>query len=111
MYAVVELGGKQFRVSEKDTLIVPTMDAQVGDKVTVDRVLLVDKNGKVTVGTPHVEGASVEVKVLDHVKGEKLTVFKKRRRKGYRVSRGHRQGYTQVSVEKVKMASSRSKKK
>jgi large subunit ribosomal protein L21 len=110
MYAVVELGGKQFRVSEEDTLFVPTIDAAVGDKVKIDRVLLVDRKGKVSVGTPHVAGASVEIKVLDHVKGDKLTVFKKRRRKGYRVTTGHRQGYTQISVEKVKMASSRSKK-
>ncbi|MEM6286907.1 MAG: 50S ribosomal protein L21, partial [Bacteroidota bacterium] len=91
MYAIVEIGGKQFKVAKDDRLYVPRLQAEVGDAVTFDRVLLVSGDDGVSVGTPTVEGASVTATVLDHVKGDKIIVFKKKRRKGYRVKNGHRQ--------------------
>ena len=98
MYAIVEIGGKQFKVAEGDRLYVPRMQDEVGANVTFDRVLLVSGDDGVTVGTPTVGGASVAAEVLDHVKGDKIIVFKKKRRKGYRVKNGHRQPYTQVKI-------------
>ncbi|MEM1271423.1 MAG: 50S ribosomal protein L21 [Bacteroidota bacterium] len=101
MYAIVEIAGKQFRVAESDTLYVPRLKAEAGDTVTFDRVLLTASGDDVTVGAPTVEGASVEAKVLDHVKADKVIVFRKKRRKGFRVKRGHRQPYTQISISSL----------
>ena len=101
MYAIVDIAGKQYRVQADDMLYVPRLRAEVGDEVTFDRVLLVSDGDSVQVGTPVVDGATVEAKVLDHVKGDKVIVFKKKRRKGYRVKNGHRQPYTQISVTRV----------
>ncbi|MEM8600579.1 MAG: 50S ribosomal protein L21 [Bacteroidota bacterium] len=98
MYAIVEIAGKQFKVEEDATLYVPRLNAEIGDEVTFDRVLLTSGDG-VAVGTPTVEGASVTAEVLDHVKGDKIIVFKKKRRKGYRVKNGHRQPYTQIAIK------------
>jgi large subunit ribosomal protein L21 len=101
MYAIVDVKDKQFKVQEDDTLYVPYhADAEPDDELTLDRVLLVsDGDGTVSVGTPTVEGATVTARVLDHVKGDKVLVFKKKRRKRYRVKRGHRQQYTQLRIE------------
>ncbi len=101
MYAVVEIAGKQYRVAEKDTIVVPTLKEKAGTKVTFERVLLLSLEDKVTVGHPVVAGASVEATVLEPVKGEKLLVFKKKRRKGFRVKRGHRQAYSQVQITRI----------
>ena len=98
MYAIVEIGGKQFKVAEGDRLYVPRLKDDVGADVTFDRVLLVSGDDGVTVGAPTVGGASVSAEVLDHVKGDKVIVFKKKRRKGYRVKNGHRQPYTQIKI-------------
>ena len=98
MYAIVEIGGKQFKVAKDDRLYVPRLQAEVGDSVTFDRVLLVSGDDGVTVGAPTVDGASVAAEVVDHVKGDKVIVFKKKRRKGYRVKNGHRQPYTQIKI-------------
>ncbi len=99
MYAIVEIKGKQFKVREEDKLFVPLMDdVGVDDTVTFDRVLLLGSEDAVEVGTPTVAGASVEARVLAHVKADKVLVFKKKRRKRYRVTRGHRQRYTQIQV-------------
>lgn len=101
MYAVVDVKDKQFKVRDGDTLYVPFhSDTEAGQELTLDRVLLVsDGEGDVTLGTPTVEGASVSARVLEHVKGDKVIVFKKKRRKRYRVKRGHRQQYTQIEIE------------
>lgn len=101
MYAIVDVKDKQFKVQEDDTLYVPYhSEAEVDDELTLDRVLLLsDGDGDVTLGTPTVEGATVTARVLDHVKGDKVIVFKKKRRKRYRVKRGHRQQYTQLQIE------------
>lgn len=98
MYAIVEIAGKQFKVEQDAKLYVPRLNAKIGDEVTFDRVLLTSGDG-VAVGTPTVEGASVTAEVLDHVKGDKIIVFKKKRRKGYRVKNGHRQPYTQIAIK------------
>lgn len=97
MYAIVEISGKQFKVRKDDTLYVPRQQAEVGEELTLERVLLVSGE-EVLVGTPTVEGATVTATVLDHVRGDKVIVFKKKRRKGYRVKRGHRQPYTRIGI-------------
>ena len=103
MYAIVDVKDKQFKVHEDDTLYVPYhSDAEADQELTLDRVLLVsDGNGDVTIGTPTVEDASVTARVVEHVKGDKVIVFKKKRRKRYRVKRGHRQQYTQIQIESL----------
>ena len=101
MYAIVEIAGKQFKVAEGDRLYVPRLKDDVGADVTFDRVLLTSGDAGVSVGAPTVEGASVTASVLAHVKGDKIIVFKKKRRKGYRVKIGHRQGYTALRIDKI----------
>ena len=104
MYAIVEIAGKQFKVQAEDTLYVPHLQADAGDELTFDRVLLVAEDGDVKLGTPLVEDASITAKVLEHVKGDKITVFKKKRRKRYKVKQGHRQQYTQIQVSDLSSA-------
>ena len=101
MYAVVEIAGKQFKVAQNDKIHVPTLKEKVGATVSFDKVLLLGDEKETNVGNPVVAGASVEATVLDHPKGDKVIVFKKKKRKGYRVKRGHRQGYTQVQITKI----------
>ena len=98
MYAIVEIGGKQFKVRENDTIHVPRLQADVEDTVTFDRVLLVVNNGSTQVGTPVVDGASISATVEEHVRAGKVIVFKKKRRKRYKVTRGHRQQYSRVKI-------------
>lgn len=102
MYAIVNIAGKQYRVGENDKIFVPRLSEEVGKKVKLDEVLLVSKDGSVSVGTPHVKGAAVDAKVVEHVKADKVVVFKKKRRKGYRVKNGHRQPLTQIEITKIK---------
>ena len=104
MYAIVEIAGKQFRVQESDKLYVPHLQADADETVTFDRVLLTADDGDIRVGTPTVDGAAVTARVLDHVKADKVIVFKKKRRKRYNVKRGHRQQYTQIQVESLDVA-------
>ena len=101
MYAIVDISDKQFKVRDGETLYVPHQrEAEADDLLTFERVLLVsDEDGDVTVGTPTVEDASVTARVTEHVKGDKVIVFKKKRRKRYRKKKGHRQQYTQIRVE------------
>ena len=101
MYAVVEIAGKQFTVDAEAKLTVPKLDVKVGDKVKLEKVLLLSGKDGIKIGTPTVNGAAVEAKVLAHVRGDTVTVFKKKRRKGYRVKRGHRQPYTQIEITKI----------
>ncbi len=101
MYAVLEIAGKQFKVANSDKLRVPSLKAEIGNTVTFEKVLLVGDNGSTKVGNPTVEGARVEAKILGHGKDERVIVFKKKRRKGYRVKRGHRQGYTEIEISKI----------
>ena len=102
MYAIVDIAGKQYRVDENRKIFVPLMDVEVGKKVKFEDVLLVSNDGAISVGSPHVKGATVSATVVDHVKADKVIVFKKKRRKGYRVKNGHRQPYTQIEITKIK---------
>ena len=101
MYAIVEIAGQQFKVEKDQQIFVHRLDEKEGAKVEFDNVLLIDNNGKVNVGAPAISGAKVTVKVLDHVKGDKVVVFKKKRRKGYRVKNGHRQAFTQIEIQSI----------
>ncbi len=101
MYAIVEIAGQQFKVENEKKLFVHQLKATEGDSVDFDKVLLVDNDGKVAVGTPTVKGAKVTAKVLEHVKGDKVLVFKKKRRKGYKNLNGHRQQFTQIQIENI----------
>jgi len=101
MYAIVEIAGQQFKVEKDKKLFVHHLDVEVGTSVDFEKVLLVDNDGKVAVGTPTVKGAKITAKVLDHVKGEKVLVFKKKRRKTYQKMNGHRQQFTQIQVETI----------
>ncbi len=102
MYAIVEIAGQQFKVEKDQRVFVHRLDAAEGDKLTFDRVLLVDNGGKINVGAPAIEGASVNASVNRHVKGDKVIIFKKKRRKGYRVKNGHRQSFTEITINSIK---------
>lgn len=101
MYAIVEIAGQQFKVEEGQTHFVHRLEANEGDKVSFDRVLLVDNAGSVTVGTPTVSGTAVSATVLSHEKGDKVIVFKKKRRKGYKKKNGHRQSFTKIQIDAI----------
>lgn len=110
MYAIVEIGGHQYKVAEQDVLFVDKQNAE-GDELTFDRVLLVKgEGGDVQVGTPVVEGASVTAKLLDTVKSDKVLVFKKKRRKGYQTLNGHRQVKSQIQIESISLNGAAPKK-
>lgn len=101
MYAIVKIGGHQYKVAEDQTIYVNRLSSD-DEKITLDEVLLVkDGEGTVSIGTPFVEGAKVEAKIVEHLKADKVMVFKKKRRKGYRVKNGHRQAITQLQIEKI----------
>ena len=101
MYAIVEIAGQQFKVEKDQQIFVHRLDEKEGAKVEFDNVLLIDNNGKINVGAPAISGAKVTAKVLDHMKGDKVVVFKKKRRKGYRVKNGHRQAFTQIEIQSI----------
>jgi large subunit ribosomal protein L21 len=102
MYAIVEISGHQYKVAKNDVIYVDKQKAEEDKKITLDRVLLTsDGKGKVQIGTPVLEKAKVSAKVMDHIKGDKIVVFKKKRRKGYQVRRGHRRHLTRLLIEKI----------
>ena len=101
MYAIVEIAGQQFKVSKDLKVYVHRLSNEEGSKVSFDKVLLLDDAGTITLGAPAIEGASVEAKVLQHLKGDKVIVFKKKRRKGYKKRNGHRQYLTQIVIESI----------
>ena len=101
MYAIVEISGRQFKVEKKQKLFVNRLDAQEGKKVSFDNVLMVNDGTKFSVGTPNVSGAQVDAKVLKHLKSDKVIVFKKKRRKGYKVRNGHRQAITEIEISDI----------
>ncbi len=101
MYAIVKIGGHQYKVAENQTVFVNRLSSD-DDKVTIEDVLLVkDDKGNVKIGKPTVSGATVEASIVDHIKADKVIVFKKKRRKGYKVKNGHRQSITQLKIEKI----------
>ena len=101
MYVIVEIAGHQFKVEKGRKLYVNRLQGDEGSSVSFDKVLLTDNDGQVKVGTPVVEGAAVKAKILRHLKDDKVLVFKKKRRKGYKVKNGHRQFLTQILVEDI----------
>jgi large subunit ribosomal protein L21 len=101
MYAVFRTGGKQFRAEPGGLLKIPALDADAGDAVSFDEVLMASSDGEVSVGTPLVEGAAVRAEVVSHGRHDKVIVFKRKRRKGYRRKQGHRQDYTEIRVDEI----------
>jgi large subunit ribosomal protein L21 len=101
MYAIIETGGKQYRVQEGDVVFIEKLAADAGSQVTFDKVLAVSKENEVSFGNPLVSGANVVGKILDHGKSKKIIVFKYKPKKGYRRKQGHRQPYTKVQIEKI----------
>jgi len=101
MYAVIEVGGKQYRVSEGETIEVERLPLEVGESLTIDRVLLLGGDGQLKVGTPTVEGAKVEARVTEHGQGRKVIVFKFKRHSPYKRKHGHRQEYTRLAIESI----------
>jgi len=101
MYAVVEIAGRQYKVAANDRVNIPLTGEQPGTKLSFERVLLVGDEKKVTVGNPTVSGARVQATILEHGREDKVIVFKKKKRKGYRVTKGHRQGYTRVEINGI----------
>lgn len=102
MYGIVEIKGHQFKLEENKYVYVPSLNLDKGSSVIFDKVLLISNNGKVSVGAPCIEGATVHGKVLQDVRADKVIVFKKKRRKGYKKKQGHRQDYTKVFIETIK---------
>ncbi|MFC4600398.1 50S ribosomal protein L21 [Cohnella hongkongensis] len=102
MYAIIQTGGKQYKVQAGDVIFVEKLSANAGDSVTFDHVLAVSKDGGLTTGAPTVAGAAVIGKVEQHVKGEKIIVFKYKPKKNYKRKQGHRQPYTKVTIESIK---------
>jgi len=101
MYAIVEIAGQQFKVQKNDEIFVHRMDVEPGTKVEFKEVLLVDNNGTVSIGKPHVEDSKVSGKVLEHARGDKVIVFKKKRRKGFQKETGHRQDFSKILIESI----------
>ncbi|HMM72910.1 MAG TPA: 50S ribosomal protein L21 [Rhodocyclaceae bacterium] len=104
MYAVIQTGGKQYRVAAGDKLKVETLPAEVGAQITLDRVLAVGNGGELKVGAPLLSGATVQATVLAHGRHDKVTIFKMRRRKHYQRHQGHRQNYTEIRIEQISAA-------
>lgn len=101
MYAIVEIAGQQFKVSKDQKIFVHRQEGEVGDKLSFDKVYLLDDETNINVGTPVVAGASVGASIVSHVRGDKVLIFKKKRRKGYQKLNGHRQDFTQILIENI----------
>lgn len=101
MYAIVNIAGQQFKVVKDQHLFVHRLQGDEGASIEFDNVLLVDNGGKITVGTPSVNGAKISAKIMSHLKGDKVIVFKKKRRKGYKKKNGHRQSFTKIKIENI----------
>ena len=101
MYAVIETGGKQYRVTEGDVINVEKLDAEAGKDLTIAEVLVVEKDGEIRVGAPYVDGASVKAEVLEHGKGKKVVIYKYKAKKDSKKKQGHRQPYTQLQIKSI----------
>ena len=110
MYAIVDIAGQQFKVEKGQKLFVHRLEVEEGKKVSFDKVLLIDTGNKVSVGDPVIKSASVDAKVISHMKGDKVLVFKKKRRKGYQKLNGHRQYLTQIQIEAISEKGATAKK-
>lgn len=101
MYAIVDIAGQQFKIEKDKQIYVHRLEGNEGDNVTFNKVMLIDNDSKVNVGTPFVEGASVTAKIVSHLKGDKVIVFKKKRRKSYQKENGHRQFFSKILIEEI----------
>jgi len=101
MYAIVEIAGQQFKVEKNDEIFVHQLEGEPGTVVEFDKVLLIDNNGKINVGKPLVDGSKISGKILEHVRGDKVVIFKKIRRKGYQKESGHRQNFSKILIENI----------
>ena len=101
MYAIVDIAGQQFKVEKDQKVFVHRQEGEVGAELSFEKVLLVDNDGKITLGKPEVKNAKVTAKILSHVKGDKVIIFKTNRRKGYKLKRGHRQSFTQIQIDEI----------
>ena len=101
MYAIVDIAGQQFKVEAGKQIFVNRQAAEVGEALSFDKVLLLDNEGDVKVGAPYIDGAAVKATVVEHCKGDKLIIFKKKRRKGYQKKNGHRQYLTKLQIEGI----------
>ena len=111
MYAIVEIAGKQFKVEKDQKLYVHRLKEDEGKKVTFDKILMIDNKDKISLGKPLISGAKVGAKILKHLKADKIIVFKKKRRKGYRVKNGHRQLLTQIQISDISLSGAKKEKK
>jgi large subunit ribosomal protein L21 len=102
MYAVVEIAGQQFKVQKDQKIFVHRLAAEAGQKLEFDRVLLIDNGGQISLGAPAIEGAKITAEVVEHVKGDKIIIFRKKRRKGYKKKNGHRQSFTSIVISDIK---------
>jgi large subunit ribosomal protein L21 len=103
MYAIVEIAGQQFKIEKDQKIFVHRLKAEEGSQINFDRVMLVDNDGSIKVGAPTIEGATVSATVLNHLKGEKVLIFKKKRRKGYQTMNGHRQYLTSIKIDDIQI--------
>ena len=109
MYAIVEIAGQQFKVAKDQKVYVHRLQEEEGASVSFDKVLLVGDNGTITIGAPAIEGAEVTAKILGHLQGDKVIVFKKKRRKGFRKKNGHRQTLTEIQIEGISASGAKKK--
>jgi len=103
MYAIVEVGNQQFKVAKDDVILTPKIAGEAGNTVALDRVMLIADDNSVKVGNPTIEGAQVKASIVNFARGKKVIVFKKKRKKGYKVKKGHRQDYTRLKIEDIVM--------
>lgn len=103
MYAIVEVGGQQFKVAKNDVILAPKIEGQEGETVALDRVMLIADDNGIKVGNPVIAGAQVKASIVDFTRGKKVIIFKKKRREGYKVKKGHRQDYTRLKIEDIVM--------
>ena len=110
MKAIVEIGGKQLKVEKGQTFLVNRLEKESGKKITFDKVFLIEDKGKVTLGSPLIDKVSISASIINHLKGDKVIVFKKKRRKGYKVKNGHRQYLTKIKIDNISLKKSTAKK-
>ena len=111
MYAIVEIAGQQFKVEKNDEIFVHRLDGEPGTKLEFSEVLLVDQEGTVSVGKPYVEGSKITGQILEHARGDKVIVFKKKRRKGFQKETGHRQDFSKILIENIALPGAAKEKK
>ena len=111
MYAIVEIAGQQFKVEKKDEIFVHRLEGEPGSKVEFSDILLIENDGIVSVGAPHVEGTKISGKIIEHARGDKVIIFKKKRRKGFQKETGHRQDFSKILIETISLKGGPKKEK